>query len=306
MNRTFWSQTIGVIGIAILTIQGIHAQLDLDQIQTQLPDQIAKTNISLNDAKELFRNKCIEVAGETAGGQAYGEIESGFVVLTECLNGIVNYTAMQEEIQEASPKGELDVVFNKYCSRRSNAVQCVDTFTAQLVPCLSTEEREGQDVIKQIIQSLLNFVCHKDGDQIALFIAEKGPECIESQKENIQQCVNNTFAEYLNLQDPQDNRIKTIPKLTVGEKQCDEMLNLQACVVSKLETCSDITPANLVESMFNFIRNQTLCRDHQRSPQVAAAAAAAASRAFPQMTHNVLPHLAFYLLILRFCFRKSP
>jgi len=98
MTRTFWSQTIGVIAIAILTIQGIHAQLDLDQIQTQLPDQITKSNFSLNDAKELFRNKCIEVAGETAGGQAYGEIESGFVVLTECLNGIVNYTAMQEEI----------------------------------------------------------------------------------------------------------------------------------------------------------------------------------------------------------------
>ncbi|XP_016952050.1 27 kDa hemolymph protein [Drosophila biarmipes] len=309
MDRTFWSHAMGVMWIAILSMgmQGTRAQLDLDQIQTQLPEQIAKSNFSLGDAKELFRNKCVEVAGEEAGGHAYGEIESGFMVLTECLNGIVNYTAMQEEIQEASPKGELDVVFNKYCSRRASAVQCVDTFTAQLAPCLVAEEREGQDVIKQIIQSLLNFVCHKDGDQIALFIAEKGPECIESQKENIQQCVNNTFAEYFNLQDVQDNRIKTIPKLTVGQKQCDDMLNLQACVVSKLETCSDITPANLVESMFNFVRNQTLCRDHQRSPQIAAAAAAAAaSRGFPQGSQNVFPYLAFYLFILGFCFQKSP
>ncbi|KAH8366633.1 hypothetical protein KR084_008754 [Drosophila pseudotakahashii] len=306
MGRTFLSQpqAIGVLWIVILARQGITAQLDLDQIQTQLPDQITKSNFSINDAKELFRNKCIEVAGEEAGGAAYVEIESGFMVLTDCLNGLVNYTAMQAEIQEASPKGELDVVFNKYCSRRSMAVQCVDVFTAQLLPCLVQEERDGQDVIKQIIQSLLNFVCHKDGDQIALFIAEKGPECIESQKDNIQQCVNNTFSEYINLSDLQDNRIKTIPKLTVGQKQCDEMLNLQACVVSKLEQCSDITPANLVESMFNFIRNQTLCRDNQKSPLVAAAAAA--SRGFPQTTNNVLPYLAFCLLIIRVCFQKSP
>ncbi|XP_017063839.1 27 kDa hemolymph protein [Drosophila eugracilis] len=303
MTKTFINHTISIIWLIIFSNIGIWAQLDIDQIQTQLPDQLAKSNFSLNDAKELFRNKCIEVAGEEAGGQAYGEIESGFIVLTDCLNGIVNYTAMQQEIQEASPKGELDVVFNKYCSRRTNAVECVDVFTAKLLPCLVQEEREGQDVIKQIIQSLLNFVCHKDGDQIALFIAEKGPECIESQKDNIHQCVNNTFSEYLNFSDLQDNRIKTIPKLTVGQKQCDEMLTLEACVVSKLEQCSDITPANLVESMFNFIRNQTLCRDNQKSPLVAAVSG---SRGLQHIMPNIFPYFAIYLLILRVSFQKSP
>ncbi|EDX01901.1 27 kDa hemolymph protein [Drosophila yakuba] len=302
MNRTYVSQAICAIWLVVLAAAGIMAQLDLDQIQTQLPDQLSKSNFSVNDAKELIRNKCIEVAGEEAGGEAFGEIESGFMVLTECLNGIVNYTAMQQEIQEASPKGELDVVFNKYCSRRSNAVECVDVFTAKLVPCLVPEEREGQDVIKQIIQSVLNFVCHKDGDKIALFIAEKGPECIESQKDNIQQCVNDTFSEYLNLSDLQENRIKSMPKLTVGQKQCDEMLTLQACVVKKLEQCSDISPANLVESMFTFIRNQTLCRDNQKSPLVAAAASGG-SRAFQQMWPSFV---GIFSLILRFAFQKSP
>ncbi|XP_017120585.1 27 kDa glycoprotein [Drosophila elegans] len=303
MNRTFLANAICVLSLVLLNNIGIRGQLDIEQIQTQLPEQLSKTNFSINDAKELIRNKCIEVAGEEAGGQAYGEIESGFVVLGECLNGIVNYTAIQQEIQEASPKGELDVVFNKYCIRRSNAVECIDEFTAKVTPCLVEEEREGQDVFKRIIQSLLNFVCHKDGDQIALFIAEQGPECIESQKDNIQQCVNSTFAEYLNFSDLQDNRIKSIPKLTVGQKQCDEMMTLQSCVVNKLEKCEDITPANLVESMFNFIRNQTLCRDNQKSPMVAAASG---SRGTQKIPLNVFYYLGFYWFILRLAFQKSP
>ncbi|XP_017062370.1 27 kDa glycoprotein [Drosophila ficusphila] len=299
MGRTFSF----VISLVIMSVIGTRAQLDIDQLQAQLPEQISMSNFSYNDARELFRNKCIEVAGEEAGGQAFAEIETGFAALSDCLNGIVNLTAMQQEIQEASPKGELDVVFHKYCSKRRNAVECYDQFTAKILPCLVEDEREGQNEVKRIIESVLNFVCYKDGDQSALFLAEKGLECIESQKDNIHQCVNNTFAEYLNFSDQQNNRIKTIPKLTVGQKQCDEMLALQSCVVSKLEQCANITPANLVESMFNFIRNQTLCRDNQKSPLVAAAASG--SGGLQQWPYNSIYYFGFCLLILGFVYQKS-
>ncbi|KAH8235806.1 hypothetical protein KR032_008118 [Drosophila birchii] len=301
MNWTLLLQAACVLFSSIT----VHAQLDLDQIQTQLPEQLVKSNLSYADVKDSVRNKCIQVAGEEAGSLAFAKIETGFGLLTECANSLVNYTAMQQEIQEASPKGELDVVFNKYCSRRSEAMECFDHFTAKLSPCLVQDEQEGQEVIKRIIQSLLNFVCHKDGDQIALFIAEKGPECLASQKENIEQCVNNTFGPYLNFSSGlQDNQIKSIPMLTVGQKECDDMLDLKACVVSTLEECTDITPANLVESMFNFIRNQTLCRNYQKSPLVAAAASG--GQGLKSNAFNVL-YLAVYLLIVMiFSFRKSP
>lgn len=307
MNRTLLSNATGAVLFVVLCSVGVWAQLDLDQIQTQLPEQLVKSNLSFTDMKDSVRNKCIQVAGEEAGNQAFAEIETGFGVLTECANNLVNYTAMQQEIQEASPKGELDVVFNKYCTRRTDAVECFDQFTAKLSPCLVKDEQEGQEVIKRIIQSLLNFVCHKDGDQIALFIAEKGPECLISQKENIEQCVNNTFGQYLNFSGVQDNQIKSIPMLTVGQKECDDMLDLQACVVRTLEQCTDITPANLVESMFNFIRNQTLCRNYQKSPLVAAAASGTAGLGLQAINVNVLYFLVLYLLIAKlFSLRKSP
>lgn len=34
---------------------------------------------------------------------------------------------------------------------------------------------------------------------------------------------------------------------------------LQMCVVKSLEKCEESTPANLVESMFKFVRNETPC-----------------------------------------------
>lgn len=37
------------------------------------------------------------------------------------------------------------------------------------------------------------------------------------------------------------------------------MNNLQNCIVGELEVCEESTPANLVESMFKFIRNETPC-----------------------------------------------
>jgi hypothetical protein len=37
------------------------------------------------------------------------------------------------------------------------------------------------------------------------------------------------------------------------------MADLQKCVVKALETCSEPTPANIVDSLFNFVRKMTPC-----------------------------------------------
>lgn len=37
------------------------------------------------------------------------------------------------------------------------------------------------------------------------------------------------------------------------------MTTLQRCVVKELERCEESTPANLVDAMFKFIRNETPC-----------------------------------------------
>jgi hypothetical protein len=50
---------------------------------------------------------------------------------------------------------------------------------------------------------------------------------------------------------------------------CRDMADLQKCVVKALETCTEPTPANIVDSMFNFVRKMTPCAklkfDNQRA-----------------------------------------
>jgi len=41
------------------------------------------------------------------------------------------------------------------------------------------------------------------------------------------------------------------------------MADLQKCVVKALETCSEPTPANIVDSMFNFVRKMTPCAKYK-------------------------------------------
>lgn len=255
-----------VYAVAVLAVISSSALADLDlsnvnvnDLQQQLPAEFANPNETINHARTMFKEKCIKVAGEEKGAEAYTAIEMGIMQLGECATNIVNVTVIQKEIDLASPKGELDVVFNKYCNKRPEAVKCVEEFNEKLVPCLEEDERENQVVFMRIVNSLLNFICHKGGDQIALFIAEKGPECLESKKDDIQQCLNSTFSHYIPKEGIEN--VKTLPKFVMGEKQCEDIQKLETCIVDKLESCSEITPANIVESMFRFIKNETICRN---------------------------------------------
>lgn len=234
--------------------------INVDQFKNQFPAEFPKGNFSIDNAKDMVKDKCIKELGEEKGTEAYQEIESATLALGECINGIFNYSAMQEEIAEASPKGELDVVFNKYCAKQPDLVICIENFNKKLTPCLDKDERNSQDVFMRAAHKLLEFVCHKGGDQIALFIAEKGPECLQANRESIQNCFNNTFSSYVPAEGLET--VKSLPKLVLNAEQCEDIYRLETCIVQKLETCEEITPANIVESLFRFMKNETICRNN--------------------------------------------
>lgn len=182
----------------------------------------------------------------------------------ECVQKLVNFTTLPDEIEKAKPNGNLDTVFNKYCNKRSDALECVDAFTKSLDPCLTTEEKDQKVVFTNISKSLLEFVCHENGNQIALFIAEEGPECFTSKQDAIQDCFNVTMGKYFNDELPS---IDNLPTLIIKEDNCRDMDKLEACVVKHLETCKESTPANLVEALFRFVRKETPCVKYQKAKQ---------------------------------------
>lgn len=177
------------------------SSIDLDKIKEHLPKNneipASLQNVTLptvDELKRLVKDKCAKVSG---GDAAYEAIEHGAVELKTCTSGLVDVEQLQKEIHDAEPKGELDTVFNKYCRRRDTATGCMETFTSLLEPCLQPNEIEAKKTFVNMFKKFLNFVCFKDGDHIALFIAEKGPECFDQRKEDLINCVNSTFTDYI-------------------------------------------------------------------------------------------------------------
>lgn len=147
-------------------------KVNLTELQSHLPagiqlpdiDQLGNATKQIEDTQRVLKEKCIKVSGSSA---AYEEAQQGAYTLNECIQNLVNVTVMQQEIKDATPIGELDTVFNKYCKKREIAIECVNKFTDTLEPCLEPQEKDNKKIMVDIFTSLLNFVCHKDGDQIA-------------------------------------------------------------------------------------------------------------------------------------------
>lgn len=232
---------------------------DLNELSAQyLPAGYQNANITLADLQRVLEQKCRKASSEGEAAKLSNNIQQAASELVECVTGLVNITQVLDEVEKARPRGDLDVVFETYCLRLPNVTSCMRDFNEALLPCLTREERAHNAVMQRIVNKLLDFVCYKNGDQIALFIAEQGPECLEQHKDNVGTCLQNTFGHYL----PSQLNVSQleVPELVLGTKQCVELHDFEACVVRHLETCENITPSNIVESMFRYVRKESSCQ----------------------------------------------
>ncbi|XP_012270782.1 27 kDa hemolymph protein [Orussus abietinus] len=221
------------------------------------------------DAKNLLKKKCDKYGGP----KAFENALAGQEQLQHCVAGLVNVTVLQNEMEKAKPEGELDTVFKNYCRKSPLFKNCLNNFANSLEPCFTEKERDSRKIIQNVTDSLLNFICFKEGDRIALFISAGGPECIQQKQAGIQDCINGTFGSSIpssTLKNGVPAGIESLPTFTFDSKDCTDIVSLQTCVVKELETCTDPTTANIVDSLFNFIKKVTPC-DNLLSAKAAAA-----------------------------------
>ncbi|XP_068141450.1 27 kDa glycoprotein [Drosophila tropicalis] len=237
---------------------------DIEELKANfIPEQYRKTNISLTDLQGVLERKCAKAnaaVGNVNATELSTKIQEAGFRLTECVNNLANLTAILDEIEDARPKGDLDVVFEKYCLRMPQAKACIVDFNESLLPCLTREERTHNAVMQRIMNKLLEFICYKNGDQIALFIAEQGPECLEQNRENIGNCLNQTFGGYLPKELANIDQVN-LPDFILGPSQCVELYDFETCIVRHLERCETITPSNIVEAMFRYVRKESKCQE---------------------------------------------
>ncbi|XP_054286497.1 27 kDa glycoprotein-like [Macrosteles quadrilineatus] len=220
------------------------------------PDKIP----SIEEGEDLLKERCLRYGTNTSFDQAMAAKED----LQFCLRGLVNTTVIKKEIELAKPTGDLDIVFRKYCRKSPMLRNCVTNFTEAIEPCLSPEELGTKQTITNITDALISFICFKEGDRIALFIAEGGPDCLQSKYEDIVQCLNSTFSKYTPKETLNPEALKDeLPQLKLGQPECNDIKIFQKCVVKHLEQCSEPTPANIVDSMFTFVKKVTPCQQYE-------------------------------------------
>ena len=115
------------------------------------------------EVQNLVEKKCEKNGGPTA----FDTAKKGIIDIGTCLKSLVNATQLQMEMEAAKPTGDLDEVFKKYCQKTPILKQCVLDFTNSLEPCFEPLERANKPIVLNITNSLLDFICFKEGDRIA-------------------------------------------------------------------------------------------------------------------------------------------
>ncbi|XP_051161527.1 27 kDa hemolymph protein-like [Leptopilina boulardi] len=230
----------------------INSIIDIPELKN-----INASALPVSEAENVMKKKCEKNGGPTA----YETAKKGVIDMGTCIASLVNMTKLNQEIEEAKPTGDLDEVFAKYCKKSIVLKHCVRNLTEAVNPCLESVEQALEPIILNITNSLLDFICFKEGDRIALFISTDGPKCFQDKMAPIQQCLNSTYGESIQNISANVTSVSemTLPLFVLDHKSCSDMVKLQGCVVKELETCNDQTPANIAEALFNFVIKVTPC-----------------------------------------------
>lgn len=74
---------------------------DISNLTSQLP---------IGKVVDTLKKKCSEESGSDA---AFEEAQQAATTLQECLTPLLDWTQLMEEIEQAKPTGDLEIVFNK-------------------------------------------------------------------------------------------------------------------------------------------------------------------------------------------------
>ncbi|CAG9760518.1 unnamed protein product [Ceutorhynchus assimilis] len=267
------SNFLGLITVVLVLFGAVNAQISnsLDDPKKILEDPNVKdleqklkdngislpdfnqTSVETEKAEKVLREKCKKQNAEDAVDLLKEQQEA----LKQCVTLYVNGSDIQNELEEAKKTGSMDEVFKKYCGKWPDVYGCADNATATIRRCMTSQEDKAFNKTLAIVEELQEFMCFKDGDRLAMFVAEGGVECIQEQQEGIKECFNATVGSRMPQED--DFSLATLPTFLYTERDCADFDKIRTCVNEVLEKCHDTTPANIVDASLKFIKKQMAC-----------------------------------------------
>ncbi|KAJ0179737.1 hypothetical protein K1T71_004328 [Dendrolimus kikuchii] len=211
-----------------------------------LGDEYKVSDVHRDQMRALLRTQCKKNGAE----DKVESVEQAGQVFVDCVKEIINVEILKDEIEAAKPTGSLDEVFKKYCDKSPKLKTCWHNLLDGVMPCLDATAQEQIGSAKNGTDQLIDFLCYKDGDRIAMFIAEKGPECFQQKANDLRECANKIKESV--------STVEAAKNLNLAEK-CAKFDELTTCVVNSLEKCDTPTPANMVESLLKYMRKGSPC-----------------------------------------------
>ena len=175
-------------------------------------------------AKSIISFRCFKVGGQVALDNWLKAQED----LLWCVMQNFHVLSIKDEIEAKKATGDLDLVFKKYCGDPVQKTRpCIIEFLEVSGHCLRSKDRESLNVTMKMIDSAIDFVCHNSGDRMALFMAEKGMECLTTKQEGALACVNKSVPELfktvhdkLSSSYPGARRRSVDPVIVFNQKNC--------------------------------------------------------------------------------------
>ncbi|CAH1155992.1 unnamed protein product [Phaedon cochleariae] len=257
--ESFKKVLVVLVCVGYISCQGFN-DIDIDDglkdLQENIPElgSLNRTNLpNAEDVEKVLRDKCAQNGATDAVDLLKAEQENAKL----CIEAYVNVTVVQEELGEAEKSGSMDEVFGKYCKLWPDMYACFENATNIARQCMAGQEETSFNRSLVILNDLQEFVCFKDGDRLAMFVAEGGVECVKERKDEVQRCFNETLGSRIPNSD--ELSITSLPTFMFTQRDCDDFDKVRTCINTELEKCKESTPANIVDAFFKFLKKQMPC-----------------------------------------------
>jgi len=233
----------------------------VDITNVQNSEKSANSDKLLRRGFKNWEERCLVNGGRAVLEEYLAEQES----LVFCMMEQFDLQEILSEVGRNRKSSELDSVLRKYCNAHIPAARdCLARFLGVSRHCLKEREQAGLNVTLDMVDSAIQFICHRDGDRVALFLAEQGAECLTSRYSEILTCVNKSVPEIFR-QNNQHRRRNRIHFYVFQQQNCRKGDAIMMCVEQSLSKCPDPTPANLVQGLLQAMRDVTPCTTSQAS-----------------------------------------
>ncbi len=218
----------------------------------------------LRQNEEALKMACLK----RGGIEAYSKATQALSNMHRCV-----YSDVYPEFQTGTniPESDLAAVSKRYCDNLEAAKRCVLEFFDRIESCMSKNQKINRRMVQNAFVSTHSFVCANEGDHVAMFISERGVECLVTRQKGIEKCLetyvdgetlNDWMMEseemrQMDLEDPEEPFSQELLR-----RRCKTGLKIRNCLASELLKCPSKVPANVVEAVLNLFLCSSECHEY--------------------------------------------